>query len=157
MGYKPNHTCRDDQLYSGLKAVIDRVLHGVQYIWEANSTDEKLIFYLLTRITRLTRPIESKYCGCSAIYGRLEIILFLTAIITTNILYWETGMVRPILSIVVRMWHRETHWIWLTTLLELFHWSDALSWRTLTSRSHGTLTTLDHWVCSITWSNILKC
>ena len=41
------HACRDDQLCAGLKAVIDRMLHGVKYIWEANLTKEKWGFLLI--------------------------------------------------------------------------------------------------------------
>ena len=41
------HACRDDQICVGLKAVIDRMLHGVKYIWEANLTKEKWGFLLI--------------------------------------------------------------------------------------------------------------
>ena len=40
-GYEATHTCRDDQLCTGSKAGIDGAVHGVIYIWEDNSTDEK--------------------------------------------------------------------------------------------------------------------
>ena len=82
--YKVTHVCRDDQLYAVLKAGINGVIRGVQYIWEVNPTKEKWVFfYLLTRITRLTISIKLEWCGRSAIYGHLELVLFLTAIVTT--------------------------------------------------------------------------
>ena len=38
-GYEGTHVCSDDQVCAGLKAGIDVVVHGVQNIWEANSTE----------------------------------------------------------------------------------------------------------------------
>ena len=34
------HACKGDQLCAGLKAVIDRAVHGVQSIWEASLNKE---------------------------------------------------------------------------------------------------------------------
>ena len=41
------NACQDDQLYSSLKAVIDRALNGVQDIWDANSSMKYWIFLLV--------------------------------------------------------------------------------------------------------------
>ena len=49
--------CEDDQLCSGLKARIYGVVHGVQYIWEANLTKENGVIYLLTQITLLNNLV----------------------------------------------------------------------------------------------------
>ena len=38
-GPEATHTCKDDQLFAGLKSIIDRAVHGVQYIWDAKSTN----------------------------------------------------------------------------------------------------------------------
>ena len=41
MGYESTHSCRDDQIYAGLKAGIDGAVHGVHYILKTNSTLKK--------------------------------------------------------------------------------------------------------------------
>ena len=46
-GPKSTNTCQDDQICAGLKAAIDRVVHGVQDIWEANSSTENCGFLLV--------------------------------------------------------------------------------------------------------------
>ena len=46
-GYEVPHACRDEQIFTGLKAGINRAVHGFQYIWEANYTEEKLVFLLV--------------------------------------------------------------------------------------------------------------
>ena len=74
--YDATHGCRDDQLCTVLKEGIDREVNGTQSIWGDDLTEEIWVFYLLTRIMRLTRSIESECCGRSAIYGRLELVLF---------------------------------------------------------------------------------
>ena len=38
------HTCKYDQICSGLKARIYGAVHGVKYIWDANSTEENWDF-----------------------------------------------------------------------------------------------------------------
>ena len=76
MGYEATHACKDDQFYAGLNVVIDGAVHGVQSIWDDNSTKENGGFNLLTQRTPLMRLIESGCCGRFAIYGRLEIVLF---------------------------------------------------------------------------------
>ena len=38
---------KDDQISAGLKAVMYRAVHGVQYIWDANSTEENCGFVLV--------------------------------------------------------------------------------------------------------------
>ena len=43
-GSRATHACRDDHICAWLKTGIDMVLHGVQYICEANSTKEKKVF-----------------------------------------------------------------------------------------------------------------
>ena len=85
MGSYATHAFRDDQFYLGLKAVIDQEVHGVQSIWEANPNEEKRYFYLLTRRTCLMISIKLECCGWSVIYECLELVLFLTAIVTTNL------------------------------------------------------------------------
>ena len=40
-GYEATHTCRDNQICTGLKVGIGGVVHRVQYIWKTNSTNEK--------------------------------------------------------------------------------------------------------------------
>ena len=41
------HTCKYDQICSGLKARIYGAVHGVKYIWDANSTEENWGFLLV--------------------------------------------------------------------------------------------------------------
>ena len=41
------HAYEHDQICAGVKAVIDEVVHTVQYIWDANSTEENYIFLLV--------------------------------------------------------------------------------------------------------------
>ena len=42
-----NHACKDDQICTGLKYLIYRAVHGVQCIWESNSTKENWVFLLV--------------------------------------------------------------------------------------------------------------
>ena len=74
-------------------------------------------FHLLTQRTPLMKWIKSECCGQFAIYGCMELVLFLTSAITITRLYWESGMVRPLFSIVGKTWHKRNHWIWLPTAL----------------------------------------
>ena len=46
-GPEDTHTCKDDQLCAVLKVGINGTVHGVQSIWDANSTKENWGFYLL--------------------------------------------------------------------------------------------------------------
>ena len=85
-GSEAPHVCRDGQICTGLELEIDGWVHGVQSTREANLTEENGIFYLLTQRTHLTISIKLEYCGRSAIYGCLELVLFLTDIVTTSIL-----------------------------------------------------------------------
>ena len=85
-GYDATHECRDDQLCAVFKAGIYGAVHGVQSIWEANSTKEKLGFLLVDAKNVFHKIIESEYCERSSIYGCLEPVLFSTAIVTTPLL-----------------------------------------------------------------------
>ena len=114
------------------------------------------VFNLLTRGMCLRISIKSECCGRSTIYGYLGNLFILTAIVATSLSSWEEGMICIIFSIVVRLWCRDANCLWLPTGLELFHWSNALSQRTLTLRSYGTLTTLGHWVNLIIWRKLLN-
>ena len=46
-GNEATHTCKDTNLCVGLKAVIYGAVHGVQYIWDANYTEENWGFLLV--------------------------------------------------------------------------------------------------------------
>ena len=46
MGPEATHACKYDYICLGLKAGIDGVVHGVQYIWDNNSTKENWVFLL---------------------------------------------------------------------------------------------------------------
>ena len=50
MGPEATNGCQDDQLCAGLKAGIDGAVHGVQYIWGANSSTENWVFLLVDEI-----------------------------------------------------------------------------------------------------------
>ena len=70
-GPEATHACKDYQLCTVFKSLIDGAVHGVQSIWDANSTVVIGYFYLLTRKPYLMRLIESGCCGPYAIYERL--------------------------------------------------------------------------------------
>ena len=46
-GPKDTNGCQDDQLCVGLKAGIDGVVYGVQYIWGANSSIEDWVLLMV--------------------------------------------------------------------------------------------------------------
>ena len=46
MGPDDTHTCYYDQLFMGFKIEIDGVVHGVQYIWDANYIEENWGFLI---------------------------------------------------------------------------------------------------------------
>ena len=46
-GPKSINACQNDQLYAGLKAVIDRDVHGFQSIWDENLSTEYWGFLLV--------------------------------------------------------------------------------------------------------------
>ena len=48
---------QDDQLCAGLKARIDGDVHGVKYLWDANSSTENWGFLLVNKKTCLTNSI----------------------------------------------------------------------------------------------------
>ena len=86
-GYRPTHACKDNQLCAGFKVGIGGAVNGAQYIWEANSTEENWDFYLLTQIMSLMKLTKSECSGWFVIYGCLGLVLFLTAIVTSSLLY----------------------------------------------------------------------
>ena len=75
-GSEATRACKDDQLCVVLKAVVNMAVEGVQSIWEANWTNENWGFNLLTQGTCSEILIEFECCGWSAIYGRLDLIVF---------------------------------------------------------------------------------
>ena len=61
--------CQDDQLWDRLKAVIDSAIHGVQYLWDENSTTEdwrfvfvdvKNAFNEINRVGMLWKVIQNE-------------------------------------------------------------------------------------------------
>ena len=80
-GTEAIHACKDDHLYAGLKTIIDGAVHRFQSIWSLTLPRKVGAFYLLMQRTFLMRLIESECCGRFVIYGRLEVILFLTDIV----------------------------------------------------------------------------
>ena len=54
------------------------------------------VFYLTTQKQRSMISITFKCCGQLAIYIRPELVLFLTVIITGNLLSCGTGIVQPV-------------------------------------------------------------
>ena len=57
-GPEATNECQDDQLCAGLKAGIDGDVHGVQNIWDANSSTEDWGFMLEYKKTCLMKLIE---------------------------------------------------------------------------------------------------
>ena len=83
-GPKSTNACQDYQLCASLKAVIDVAVHGVQDIWDANSSTEYWLFLLVDAKTCLIKFIELERCGRFAIYRRSKPVLFLTVIVADH-------------------------------------------------------------------------
>ena len=79
---KATNKYQDDHIYAGLKVVIDRAIHRVQDIWDANLSTVYWGFlrvYLNNLFKNSNRII---ILWMVSIHGCLETVLFLTFIIT---------------------------------------------------------------------------
>ena len=74
-------TCHDEQLFDGIKSVIDCPVHRVQDIWYTKFTTKDWRFLLVDAKTCSARSIYSEFCGQFDIYGHPE-LFFLIAIVT---------------------------------------------------------------------------
>ena len=82
MGPKSTNACQYDQLCAGIKAGIDGAINWVQGIWDTKSTMEDWGFILVDAKNISTISIELEYFGQINIYGRPELVLFLTFTVT---------------------------------------------------------------------------
>ena len=101
-GPEDNHTCKDDQLCAGSKAVLDGAVHGLKSIWGANYNKENGCFL---RIDTKNAFNEINIIGMLWTVRHLwlsGVCLVLTVIVIIQRLYCEKGMGRPILSILGR-------------------------------------------------------
>ena len=66
MGTEATSMCQDDSLCAGLKAIIDRAVHGVQAIWDTKYTMEYWVFILLDtkNAFKKTNLIEMLWTVC---------------------------------------------------------------------------------------------
>ena len=80
-GPEATHACKDDQLCTGLKVVIGGAVHGVNLFGTLALPRKIGVFYLFTQRTPLMRSIKLECCGRFAIYGRLDLVLFLNAFV----------------------------------------------------------------------------
>ena len=76
---------------------------GFNIFWTLILLNQIGDFNLLIQKLYLMRLIESECCGRFAIYGHLELVLFLTVIVKIPCSYCKTAMGQPILSIVGRV------------------------------------------------------
>ena len=138
-GTKSTNMCHYYQICSELKEVIDRALHGVQVIWDANSSTENWGFLLVDTkkafneiniigmlwIFRHLFPSGDHFViNC---YPHWSLLVLRNGNGTDSFLHSREGVTQG------------SHFIWLPVVLEFYRWLKKWRWCILASLSLGAL------------------
>ena len=155
MGPEATNMCQYDQLCSRLKAGIGGAVHGVQYIWDANSSTKIAYFFLwMQKLLQWYQLIWNASDILQFIDVQSSFVVFVVNA-TGRPLSWKKGMWRPVFCTLGRAWHRETQFPWSRMILTFSCWSNAWKQILLKSPSPGKLTMLVHLIRSQIFSYIL--